>query len=100
MSLETGTIIAILIFILAVWSIVWKGFALWISAREDKKFWFVPLLVLNTAGILEIIYIFFFSVSGKKYIDGWKKHRAHKKADKISNKKSPKTPKVEDEEIV
>ena len=45
--------------VLLVWSIAWKGVALWKSARLSHTWWFVILLVVNTAGILEIIYIFF-----------------------------------------
>ena len=45
----------------AVWSIPWKGVALWKSARHSHKWWFIVLLVVNTLGILEIIYIFYFS---------------------------------------
>jgi hypothetical protein len=52
---------ALLIFVLAVWSAVWKGIALWKAARNGSKVWYVVMLVVNTAGILEIIYIFFFS---------------------------------------
>lgn len=44
--------------LLALWSIPWKGWALWRSARLGQKPWFIALLVLNTAGILEIIYLF------------------------------------------
>jgi hypothetical protein len=44
-----------------IWSLAWKGVALWKAARNGKKAWFVVLLVLNTVGLLEIIYIFFFS---------------------------------------
>lgn len=73
---------ATMFFILAVWSIAWKGFALWVAAKEEKKWWFIPILIFNTAGILEIIYIFFFSEAGKGYIKGFKKYRAHKKAHK------------------
>jgi len=47
--------------ILAVWSIVWKGVALWKAARNGSKAWYVVMLVINTAGLLEILYIFFFS---------------------------------------
>jgi hypothetical protein len=43
---------------LIVWTLVWKGIALWKSARRSEMVWFVALLVLNTLGILEIIYIF------------------------------------------
>lgn len=44
-----------------LWTIPWKGVALWRAARNCHKGWFVALLILNTLGILEIIYIFIFS---------------------------------------
>ena len=53
--------LAVLFGILAIWAIIWKGIALWKAARNGSKVWYVFLLILNTAGILEIIYIFFFS---------------------------------------
>jgi hypothetical protein len=52
---------AVLFALLAVWSIVWKGIALWKAARNGSKPWFIIMLVVNTVGILEIVYIFFFS---------------------------------------
>ncbi len=52
--------LAILVPVL-IWSLAWKGVALWRAARNGQKAWFVVLLVLNTIGLLEIIYIFFFS---------------------------------------
>lgn len=42
---------------LLIWSIFWKGLALWRSARMNHKGWFIALLVINTAGIFEIIYL-------------------------------------------
>jgi hypothetical protein len=48
-----------LFLILALWSFFWKGLALWHSARRGHTWWFVIMLVVNTAGILEIIYLFF-----------------------------------------
>jgi len=45
----------------ALWTLPWKGVALWRSARNTDKLWFIILLLINTLGILEIIYIFFFS---------------------------------------
>jgi methionyl-tRNA synthetase len=44
--------------ILALWSIFWKGLALWHSAQRGQYWWFCVLLVVNTVGILEIIYLF------------------------------------------
>ena len=43
---------------LLVWSLAWKGFALWRSAELRQKYWFIALLVLNTLGLLDIFYIF------------------------------------------
>ena len=45
---------------LIIWSVIWKGLALWKSARNNQLAWFVVMLVLNTAGILEIVYLLFF----------------------------------------
>lgn len=49
-------------FILAVWfmiSIALKGYALWTAAKRHEKWWFIALLVINTMGILELIYLLF-----------------------------------------
>lgn len=46
---------------LAVWTLPWKGYALWKSARRGEKWWFVALLLVNSLAILEIVYIFYFS---------------------------------------
>lgn len=51
---------------IALWSLVWKGVALWQAAQRGEKGWFVALLVVNTAGLLEILYLFYF---GKKKED-------------------------------
>ena len=58
-SMSPGS--AALFMALLVWSLIWKGVALWKAARNESKPWFIALLVLNTVGILEIIYIFFLS---------------------------------------
>jgi hypothetical protein len=44
--------------ILLFWSIFWKGLALWHASRKGEHWWFMAILVVNTAGILEIIYLF------------------------------------------
>ena len=49
-----------LFLVLAVWDYAWRGVALWKAAKNGSTPWFVCLLVLNTVGILPIIYIFFF----------------------------------------
>jgi len=40
-----------------VWSAVWKGLALWRAARLKHVGWYIVLLVINTLGIFEIIYL-------------------------------------------
>lgn len=49
-----------LIIALAVWELVWKGVAMWKSARNNQLYWYVAILLLNTAGILPIVYIEWF----------------------------------------
>ena len=44
--------------LLMLWSLTWKGIALWKAAQRNSIPWFVVLLIFNTLGILEIIYIF------------------------------------------
>jgi len=56
----------VLFIILMLWSFVWKGWALWRAARNESLTWYIVLLIVNTLGILEIIYIFGFSGYGKK----------------------------------
>lgn len=44
--------------VLIIWSLIWKGLALWRAARTGDTWWYVILLVVNTLGILEIIYLY------------------------------------------
>ncbi|MCF7843362.1 DUF5652 family protein [Candidatus Gracilibacteria bacterium] len=46
------------ILFLLMWSLFWKGLALWHSARRGQPWWFLAFLVVNTVGILEIAYLF------------------------------------------
>ena len=50
--------------LLVIWSLAWKGFALWTAAGLRHKYWFVVIFIINTFGILEIIYYF---LVAKKY---------------------------------
>jgi hypothetical protein len=40
------------------WSLAWKGASLWRAANEGSKPWFITLLISNTAGVLDAIYLF------------------------------------------
>ncbi len=42
-----------------LWSIPWKGVALWKASRLSHKKWFIIILVASTFGILEMFYIYF-----------------------------------------
>ncbi len=57
-----------LLIIVIAWTLAWKGFALWRAAKMNHRIWFVIILVINTLGILEILYLFLFSkLDLKKY---------------------------------
>lgn len=45
--------------IFLIWTLTWKGLALWKTAAKRQLIWFILLLILNTSGLFEIIYIFF-----------------------------------------
>jgi hypothetical protein len=55
----------ILLLITVLWILPWKVYALWTAAKRGDKIWFVVILILNTVGIIEIIYIF--AVAKKKW---------------------------------
>jgi methionyl-tRNA synthetase len=55
-----GGVLLPLIAVALLWTIVLKGFALWYAARGHQKWWFIALLIVNTLGILEIIYLIWF----------------------------------------
>lgn len=42
---------------LGIWEVTWKGFALWKAAKNNHKYWFIPLLIINSVGLLPIIYL-------------------------------------------
>ena len=53
-----SNIFNVVLLILAIWTIPWKGYALWLAAKRNESIWFIVMLILNTIGILEIFYIF------------------------------------------
>lgn len=54
---ELGVLIVLL---LILWTLPWKGVALWESARNNQLGWYIALFLLNTLAILEIVYLSFF----------------------------------------
>ena len=57
------------IWLILLWTIPWKGVALWKAARLNHKWWFIALLVVNTLALFEILYIFIFSKRKRKSIN-------------------------------
>lgn len=57
----SATTAMVLFVALSIWSLVWKGLALWKSSKKNHLIWFIVLLIVNTIGILEILYIYVFS---------------------------------------
>jgi hypothetical protein len=46
-----------LIIILIIWELVWKLIAMWKAGRNNQLAWFICIALINTAGILPIVYI-------------------------------------------
>ena len=45
--------------VITFFAIALKGYALWHAAKRNEKWWFIALLIINTVGILELIYLLF-----------------------------------------
>ena len=43
--------------LISIWDLSWKGVALRYAAQRGEKIWFIFLLILNSVGILPIIYL-------------------------------------------
>ena len=56
-----GMFFGIVMLAFVVWTLYWKYQALWYAAKHDHKWWFIALLIVNTVGILEILYLKVFS---------------------------------------
>ncbi|WP_426625251.1 DUF5652 family protein [Leifsonia sp. McL0607] len=48
----------VLVVAVVAWSLAWKGASLWRAARNGSKPWFVTLLLTNTLGALDAVYLF------------------------------------------
>jgi len=55
-----------LIWLLIIWTLPWKGLALWKAARNEQVWWFAAMLVINSLAILEILYIYIWSKKKKQ----------------------------------
>ncbi|MDD2443858.1 MAG: DUF5652 family protein [Desulfotomaculaceae bacterium] len=57
-----------LFYLVITWAVIWKGIALWHAARNKQLAWYIALLIVNTVGILEIVYLIFFRKKGQNAI--------------------------------
>jgi hypothetical protein len=51
--------------IMGLWSVFWKGLALWTTVKKGRVYWFIAILLLNTVGILPLFYLLYFE---KKFL--------------------------------
>ena len=56
-----GTYAIPVLALLLIWSLAIKSVALWKSARNGQKRWFIVLLLINGLGVIELIYLVWFS---------------------------------------
>jgi len=53
----------------AIISIPFKIVGIWRAARNGQKGWFAAMILLNTLGVLELTYLFYFSKPKNKAKD-------------------------------
>jgi hypothetical protein len=68
-----------LLAVILIWIAVWKLIALWTAARNKSLVWFIALALINTVGILEILYLFVFSKLHVHKYNSSKKSRKKKR---------------------
>ncbi|MFC1727110.1 DUF5652 family protein [Patescibacteria group bacterium] len=71
----------VLLYMIIAWTLTWKGLALWQASKNSQKYWFIALLVLNTVGLAEIVYLTWFAKKNRywdKIVKGktWKKPKS------------------------
>lgn len=49
-----------LIGLVAVWDLFWKAVGLWYALKNNQRNWFVAIFIVNTIGILPLIYLKFY----------------------------------------
>lgn len=67
-NLTLKILFIMLVIFIVIWDMTWKAIGMWKAGRNNQKVWFIFIFVLNTAGILPIVYIFFFQKDSNKKI--------------------------------
>lgn len=60
MNKRNGTLIALA----TLWDTAWKVAAVWTAVRRGQLKWVLPLIGINSVGLLPMAYIFVFSKKG------------------------------------
>jgi hypothetical protein len=50
-----------IVLLIIAWEVLWKLTAMWYAGKNNSKAWFVALAVINTIGILPILYLIFYT---------------------------------------
>ncbi len=61
-----GPIGLVIVVVASVWALVWKAVALYRAGSLRHKGWFTALFFINTLGILEILYVAYFSKTDRR----------------------------------
>ncbi len=61
-----GSGLFVVIFAVVLLDMILKGIALWKAARNNQSWWFVALLIFQSAGILPILYLLVFKKDKNK----------------------------------
>lgn len=64
---------------LVIFALIMKGIALWNAAKKDQTNWFIALLIFQTLGILEVIYLLYFQKGADPKYRNWFKQTAPEK---------------------
>ncbi len=61
-----GILFPLIFLVFVVWTFAWKAIALWHAGRNGQRIWFIALLLINSIGILEIVYLKWFQADDNK----------------------------------
>jgi hypothetical protein len=51
--------------IIMVWDLFWRSLGLWYAIKNSQRNWFVAIFILNTVGILPLVYLKFYQKKTK-----------------------------------
>jgi hypothetical protein len=70
-----GAVLLPLLVLVIIWCIAIKGIALWHAGRRNEPWWFIVILLVNTLGIVELLYLFGVAKLKPRELFGRHEHR-------------------------